>query len=123
MKVHLLGTYAIPVGHQVAVAWYRIVGENGGFFSSPTLHELHIPIVRDLDTGIRYAHRKHMAVSRLSWSIGKINIEEHQLHPSLQLVKQVRGRVCACSIVYVNAEQMETELMLDDIEEQSDEPA
>ena len=116
MKIHLVGAYPIPVGHRVSITWCKLEGEKSiRFIGSPTLESLNIPIVIDLDTEIRYTYTKHLATSRFAWTLGKINLDDHQLDPLLRVVKRVEGRVISCSIVQVLDEQKETELILEDV--------
>lgn len=118
-KIYVIGCVPIPVGHEVEVIWYDVEKISTGFLGGEKreVEPIEVPVVRDLQTGVRYGIYAHFSDAGL-YRAGQINVERHALRSDLTETRKIRGTVQACSVVSVGfegraVEQVETELTIE----------
>lgn len=86
------GQCPVPVGHRVEVT---IFSRDEGLLRKQLTPQLHVPLVRDLDTGVAYGRAWHFA---RTWD----GTDGLPLEPRDDLVvhERIVGRVLACRVLF-----------------------
>ena len=118
-RIQLIGSFPIPVGHEVEIIWYREERLRVGLLGEKIVSDdVEAPCIEDRTTGIRWGVFKHYSDGE-AIRTGSLNVSSHELRDALKVRERVAGTVRRCSIVDIRFEgardhiQWETELELD----------
>ena len=113
MKVEIVYAVAIPVGHRVAVRWYR--GKSKGLFGGDNEESRpHEPVVEDLDTGIVYSPEWVLETAAARYPGTPFGVSDG-LKKGIEETGTLVGRVAVCRIVTGHGSDYhaQTELTID----------
>lgn len=99
MKIDVVASVPVPVGHRITVRWYRL--KSRGLFGGESEESRPAqPEVEDLDTGIVYTSDWVLETSGVKGHREPLRVSEG-LKPGIEEERSVTGRVTACRIVTV----------------------
>lgn len=111
---------AIPVGHVIEVTEFLDTRPEKKRRSYPRGEPFQIPVILDLDTGIRYMNHRHVSRGDNGGNDFVPNNYSSEPRSDLPVSRVYRAKVTACTLVMVEGlENQHTTLVVDPVEDVS----